>query len=67
MLIKDCRLLVEDGENKSSTFADSAPHGQLKAITDEMARLKSELYSEHGGLGEIQKQLETLKTNPIMR
>jgi hypothetical protein len=40
---------------------------QLKMITEEMARLKSELYSEHGGLGEIQKQLETLKSNPLMR
>jgi len=36
-------------------------------ITEEMSRLKSELYSEHGGLAEIQRSLETLKTNPLMR
>ena len=35
-------------------------------ITEEMARLKSELYSENGGLGEIQKSLEALKGNPLL-
>ena len=46
---------------------DTLVASQLKMITEEMARLKSELYSEHGGLGEIQRQLETLKSNPLMR
>ena len=40
--------------------------GQLKMITQEMARLKSELYSENGGLAEIQKSLETLKGTPML-
>ena len=40
---------------------------QLKMIQDEMMRLKSELYSETGGLADIQKSLETLKTNPAMQ
>ena len=40
---------------------------QLKMITEEMARLKSELYSEHGGLADIQRSLQTLKGHPMMR
>jgi hypothetical protein len=36
-------------------------------IQEEMTRLKSELYSETGGLADIQRSLQTLKQNPMMR
>ena len=39
---------------------------QLKGIMEEMNRLKGELYSDQGGLGEIQRSLQQLKAHADM-
>ncbi|EKX38751.1 hypothetical protein GUITHDRAFT_115080 [Guillardia theta CCMP2712] len=39
---------------------------QLKMITQEMNRLKAELYSENGGLAEIQRSLESFKSTKML-
>lgn len=52
-------LQAEMHEALAGATADIAT--QLKSITDEMNRLKSELYSSDGGLGSITQELEKIK------